>query len=124
MTDSLEYSPCMMRGVLVLNFKYLSNLTLGLLFPTAQPILKVISSSRLFGHCPQEWGTQYTRTFGFSGLSTSSTQLGACACISPAARQQVGWAHHIHPCCLQEKGLMHWPTSNLWNQTVPTTYFK
>ncbi len=112
------------KGALVLNPKCLRDLTPGLLLQAAQPILRATSSPRLFGHCSQgRRVAQYTRTSGSSRLSTSSIHLGASTSVPPVARQQVGWAHHIHPCCLY----MVWryytcPTSNLWDLAVTVSH--
>ncbi len=54
----------------------------------------------LFGHWPQELGTQYIENFSLFRLSTSSIQLGASASIPLVGDEQVRRAHHIHPCRL------------------------
>ncbi len=94
-------------GVLMLNPKRVRDLTPGLLSQAAQPILRATSSPRLFGRCSLEGGAQYTRTSGSSRLSASNTHLGASTSVPPVARQQVGWAHHIHPCRLYLVGRLY-----------------
>ncbi len=99
-----------------------SDLTPSLQLRAAQPILKTISSPKLLGHCPHEWGTQYTQTFGLSRVSTSN-ELGASASVLPLILQLVGWAHYIHLCRLYMVGrsyaLLHFRLMELgWHNNI------